>query len=237
MNIFHTVNLFFVVVTLTASTSVNAISLFGPDDYEECAAEAAEDANSEAALNILLSECRSEFPARRKRDGSGYYYYEPLYRLRIDVSDPRLSSADRQKIERVKSEAREREKIEQQQREIARKKYKERVVSAKRNFLITDWQWQCTGGLSSISECYSVGIQGTLENGTRETISEFELQFWVIQDGSCGVSSNARTIKFRKTVRPNQKIDVSGEVEYLWNGFNMQVYKTGCIRVSDLKIR
>jgi hypothetical protein len=58
---------------LLAGTVAVFLTSCGPKDQEECRVEAAKDAKSAAALEVLLDACLSEFPANRTI-GGGYEY-------------------------------------------------------------------------------------------------------------------------------------------------------------------
>ena len=73
--------------------------LFGPKDYEECAENAAREANSKDALAILLSSCQLKFRGRRKSIG-GYTLYDDRQNRHFDIKGPNPTPAELEYIER-----------------------------------------------------------------------------------------------------------------------------------------
>jgi len=73
--------------------------LFGPKDYEDCAENAAKEAKSKEALNILLSACDSKFGGRRKPTG-GYTFYDSRQNRYFDIAGPNPTRAEGAFIEK-----------------------------------------------------------------------------------------------------------------------------------------
>lgn len=85
------------------TTNANAFNFFGPNDFEECSANAAKEAKSKEGLGILIVKCRTDFPANRKV-GGGYYFYDEETRENIDVSAPYINKNDWIKIKNRREE-------------------------------------------------------------------------------------------------------------------------------------
>lgn len=83
---------------LIAGAGVASMAACGPKDQEECRAEAAKKARSEAALEVLLESCWSEFPANRVLGGGYEYRGHP-------VAGPSPTKAELADIERRTIEA------------------------------------------------------------------------------------------------------------------------------------
>jgi hypothetical protein len=99
--------------------------LFGPKDYEECAENAAREAKSKEALNILLYSCDSKFRGRRKPTG-GYTFYDDRQDRGFDIKGPNPTPAELEHIERqysayitlkTKNERMRQEELQQSQAE------------------------------------------------------------------------------------------------------------------------
>jgi hypothetical protein len=106
---------------------------FAPDDYEECAKKSANKAKSDKALDILLSACSAEFPARRNPSQKGAYVYtspETQDSYSVDMPNPDTVT--------IETAIEERRKVDTLAYEKVIKEEKERQIKAKQQKLIND---------------------------------------------------------------------------------------------------
>ena len=90
---------------------------FAPKDYEECAEQAARDAKSAQALNILLSSCSTKFVGRRKPGTEGYTYYDSRQLRSFDIEGPNPTDGEWEHINRQYSiYQKEQQRLEEQRR-------------------------------------------------------------------------------------------------------------------------
>jgi hypothetical protein len=157
---------------------VASAGFFGPSDYEDCEVAAAKDARSSDALEVLLGNCDDEFPARRNPMG-GYLYYDPVSQHEIPVSGPKLSRADKLKIEKI-HEAVAKYQKDQQTKEL----------SALRGVTIQKWGIDC----ASRYLCSEKIISANIKNNSEFTIKSVTVG-WVVAKSirTCGSVSPSGT--------------------------------------------
>ena len=170
-------------------TTAHAFNLFGPSDYEECAADAAKDAKSKAALKILLQTCSSDFQARRKT-GGGYIWCPYIPDLSksvcIDVAKPKVTKSDRQRIETVLQEQRQNAIL----RDLADR-------GALDKMQIVAWDFSCDDPFrvdkrtydpsyasspepvyeGSSGSCVGYHVTGQIHNGSNKTVTQIGVGF------------------------------------------------------------
>jgi hypothetical protein len=177
-------------LTLTI-TRADAWSIFSPSDFEECMARAAKEAKSNDGLNILLAKCGADFPARRSPAG-GYQYYDPVSRQNIQVSDPKLSAADRQKIS-IHQDAYRRQAAQAEAAQVSRNQ------EARAGLSVINWSIDCGSKYS----CLEKIITASIKNSSKQHISGIGVGVVVgRQIGDCG---SLRQTNFSKiNVAPGQ---------------------------------
>jgi hypothetical protein len=148
------------------------LSIFGPKDYEDCAERAAKDAKTNNALSILLQNCNTSFPARRK-PGGGYVYYEEVSQTYLDVSGPRLSKADKKLIEQHISDAVKREVRKSEELVRQAELLMQRIDTAKDKLNITKTELLTEGEYYCIKKTLRV----YLKNNSTEVITGVKLGF------------------------------------------------------------
>ncbi len=127
----------------------------GPKDQESCKAQAAKDANSVAALNVLLADCQRQYPAIRRDDGS-YAYYDSVLSEWVGVSGPTLSASDMEKLQRLR-----------EQKQEAQAALQERISANRQaafsKLSIIDYSISCNIDDTYI-ECYDKNISINIKN-------------------------------------------------------------------------
>lgn len=106
-----------------------------PVDQEDCTNRAAREAKTAAGLQIMVQNCRKTFPAERDSSG-GYRYYDAELNRYIQVSGPKLSRSDLQKLEFLRKQKIEQDKINQQRE--ADRNLAALIASAEREKLARD---------------------------------------------------------------------------------------------------
>jgi hypothetical protein len=170
---------FFFIISSVWSAPVMAqiFGFFGPKDREECHVKAAHDAKSAASLNVLLISCNREFEAVRKI-GGGYHYFDNRTSEYVDVSNGKLTAADRIIIERRFAEFRS-DKINKEEYLWRRV---ERVLSG---IIIQDKKLACEG-ISCLKSTLSISFKNT----TYETIYGLRVGFDFVTGNKCPTDLN-----------------------------------------------
>ncbi len=191
---------------LAHTQHVEAWSLFGPSDYEECSDEAAKEAKGKNALKVMLKNCNSKFRARRK-PGGGYIYCanigQPTFqKICIDVNGPKISHSDQNrmlaKAERVNAEARS---TQEQLR---------RLVTVKDWKILCQWvpsfesTYNPVAAMEGEKVCWPNGASGTIVNNSDYSVSEVGLGL-ILGSGITECSGNLReTNRLVISIPPHQ---------------------------------
>lgn len=149
-----------------------ALSACGPKDQEECVAQAAKDAKTVAALQVLTTNCQREFPARRRDDGS-YAYYDDELADWVSVSGPRLSSADVEKIRQLRYEKQEAQVIADQE-----------VREALSKLEVSSFNITC-GIDDTYIACYKKDITVNLKNNSDKEINGITINYEIGDNVDC----------------------------------------------------
>ena len=72
---------------------------YAAKDYEDCAAKARADANSDVDSNKLIIHCSERFAGRRKA-GGGYAYFDFMQNRTFDIAGPNPTDDERKRIDR-----------------------------------------------------------------------------------------------------------------------------------------
>jgi hypothetical protein len=199
-------NTFYVVgVLATIAIAANLIFSFdlfdyirSPRDYEDCAAVAAKKAETNRALETLLSVCDTRFPVRRKI-GGGYSFYDPISETSIDVSGPNITSSDYAKIQAARRKhdawlsaletARQQQKaIDAAEKEASRRRNEDALKAVR----LVSSKLSCRFGCAGLS-----GVV-TVANDSRYKISAVEFGMiptalirnpWTVMARKCGPPS------------------------------------------------
>jgi hypothetical protein len=149
---------------------------FAPKDYEDCAENAAREANSRAALGILLTACDSKFKGRRKL-GGGYTYVDPRQRQGFDIAGPNptqreLEFIDKQYgvyLEQQRQAAAAAAEAKQRQQQAALELAQRRKIAVQ--FIeIASTNIECV--YRSFAGCPTYSLTVGLKNKSREAISQ-----------------------------------------------------------------
>jgi len=151
------------------------LSACGPKDQEECVAQAAKDAKSAAAVQVLVGNCQREFPARRRDDGS-YAYYDSELADWVSVSGPKLSSADAEKIRQLHADKQNTQAKADQDRQ-----------KALSQLAIASFSVTCNVDTSYIA-CYDKNITVNLKNGSDKTINGVWIEYEIGNNIDCSGS-------------------------------------------------
>jgi hypothetical protein len=195
-----------------------ALSACGPKDQEECVAQAAKDAKTVAALQVLTSNCQREFPARRRDDGN-YAYFDDELADWVSVSGPKLSSADVDKIRRLRSEKKE-AKAEADQ-EIQKVLGELQVVS----FSIT-----CNVESNYIA-CYDKNITVNLKNNSPKTINGVKIDYEIGDNVECS-GAFGKNFYNSISIGPGQVGSIVKNVKFDDAGPAGEM--SGCVRVGGI---
>ncbi len=160
-----------------------------PDDFEECAEQAAKDGKTQAGLGILLKSCQTKFPARRNTNGKGYVFFDVRTGNSVQVSSPGLSPTDKQRIEEAYREhvqrqaARDAVECEQERRQVeeegrAWEEYGRRVTKAGPLVKILSHRVHCDSKIY----CAEKTITASVKNGSGETLQAVYFG-WVLSPG------------------------------------------------------
>ena len=147
---------------------VAALSGCAPRDQEECIARAAKEAKTNATFKVLVRNCESEFPAKRRDDGT-YAYYDAQSEEWIDVSGPQLSDRDVAKIEELRSQ-----KIQNSFEDQSRKK------NAAQGIAVERFDISCEGSL-----CWNKNLTVILKNNSEYTASGITLAYEIGENLDC----------------------------------------------------
>jgi hypothetical protein len=161
--------------TVVGLAAVLMLSACGPKDQEECVAQAAKDAKTVAAMQVLANNCQREFPARRRDDGS-YAYYDSELADWVPVSGPKLSSADVEKIRQLRAD----KQNVQAQADQDRKRAMAQLAVASYNI-------SCNVDTTYIA-CYDKNITVNLKNNSEKTISGVSIDYEIGDSIDCSGS-------------------------------------------------
>lgn len=205
------------------SGQVLALSFFSPKDFEDCKVEAAKEAKSQQALTILIQNCNSDFPARRKQ-GGGYHYYDYESGSYIDVSSPKLSKSDLRKIEGIRQQFRNESIRANQLVQEAQIKKNAKNSELLRGLSVVDWSIRC----ESDYLCWNKIITAKIKNS-----SVYELEWiqvgWVLTSGKLRCDANlSPTNAANVSIPPGQKATLSWETS---DGPDSRI--TGCFGITS----
>lgn len=220
---------------ITHSAPSMAWSLFGPKDFEDCRAAAAKDARSNQSLAILIEKCRTDFPARRKL-GGGYIYYDPISETSVDVSSPKLSRSDLEKIERAQKQKQEASyRAYQQQQAIAARK--ERLGrQALPAVKVISWTNKC----ESSYYCGSKIITVTIKNDSPYELSRVEFGWLIEANIKCSrTGSLPARGEFNGSLLPGQTTTWTQKISGLssFDGAGPDGVLDGCLGVNQVWVK
>jgi len=218
-----------IVLFETSPLSAQWWNPFAPKDYEDCAENAAREAKSKAALDILLETCDGKFKGRRKL-GGGYTYFDPRQFQDFDIAGPNPTK-------------REVEIIDKQYRTYLEQQEQQRILDAeaerRRQQVLVDQQWRTlqaaleldrrrkTAGqyieISTNIECpyplaFGCGVYSLtvgLRNRSQETISGVYVGWVFMPQGQSGCPTSYPT-KYQKKValRPGDTTVLNIDTRY-----------------------
>jgi hypothetical protein len=194
---------------------VVALSGCAPRDQEDCIARAAKEAKTNAALEVLVRNCESEFPAKRRDDGT-YAYFDAQTKEWVDVSGPKLSDEDVKTIEVLRSQ-----KVENLSQKESRKTKAIKGVTVERFDISCEgplcWEKNITVSLKNNSEFRIFGVTFGYEIGENlDCTGAFGKEFFsAIRIPSGGTASIVKKLT----------LDVAGP----------EGVTAGCIRVNAIE--
>ena len=192
-----------------------ALSGCAPRDQEGCVARAAKEAKTNDALKVLVRNCESEFPAKRRDDGT-YAYFDAQTEEWIDVSGPKLSDADIVAIEELRSQ-----KVENLSQKASRNKKAIQDVSVER------FDISCEGSL-----CWEKNITVLLKNKSEYRISGVKFGYEIGENLDC-------TGSFGKEFSSDIAIPPGGTASIVkklaLNVAGPEGVTTGCLRVNAIE--
>ena len=177
------INLYILIIfsLITIFSSSNVVGQwwnpFTPDDYEECAKKAANKAKSDKALDILLSACSTDFPARRNPDQKGTYVYtSPKTQDSYSVNTPSPDTAT------IETAIEDKRKADLLARETVAQKNKEKQIKARQTKLTNDIDRKKVTVLSYSATCTTPNCQTKnalilINNKTSRKITEIKFGF------------------------------------------------------------
>jgi hypothetical protein len=189
----------FVMVFLPSAASAQFFGFFGPKDYEECAVKAAKDAKNRDALGILLQSCNSEYPARRKSTG-GYRYFDSRTGEYVDVSGPKLSTADVEAINTRFQNFLYWKQVEEQRVQDRNAAIQRREAEVLPMLEITERRLTGRG----YDRCYEGTLSVSFRNKSRETIKEISIGFANIGENASCPRNTPRLATRAIFVRPGE---------------------------------
>lgn len=184
----HLVSKIVLFLIAVAYTSQALAFIFGPSDYEECSSSAAKKAKNRDALLVLLQNCETEFPARKNEYGQ-YVYWDRETNIKFIVSGPKLSDADRRRIQsektRIKQEEQERsQRIQQQAQERS-----QRNAAARQRVQVTDLKNACDDSL-----CMKKLLTMTVKNNYHAALDSVSVGWVIAKDiKECGAVPQQET--------------------------------------------
>jgi hypothetical protein len=200
---------------------------FSPSDYEECAASAAENANNRYALGILLSNCNSEFPARRKPSG-GYHYYDSQLSRYFDVSGPKPSASDFAMIEAEKA------RLANQNRLI-----REKESQALLQLEVVKWSLACTLPSPLTDFCFERFATVEVKNKSSEIITQISFNVLILhtQPESCAGGAGD-TYVVSVNLAPEDSGTLSFRIRSSSFSSSLGTINTGgCLGIENVRIR
>lgn len=203
-------------VALCPQASAQWWNPLSPDDYEQCAEQAAKDGKTPQGLGILLKACQDKFQARRDPSGKGYRYYDARLQQWFKVDGPTLKQSEKQRFEQAYHEHRERirqQEAERQERERhdaakserERRQYEARMEQEQRAYFarvqvalqgikMTSQSLDCQS-----SSCFHKIGTVTLKNGSSETVTKVQLG-WILFPASTKEQSCPTEYETKKSV-------------------------------------
>lgn len=203
---------------LTVLAALFLVSACGPKDQEECIAQAARDAKNATALQVLTGNCQREFPARRRDDGS-YTYYDSELADWVDVSGPKLSSADVEKIRQLRVERNNVQAQVEQERQ-----------KALSNMEILSFNITCNNDERYIA-CYDKSITINIRNNSKMIVNGIYIDYEIGNSIQC---SGALGKRFYNpiSIGPGGVGSIVKKVMFEEAGPNGEM--NGCVRVGGI---
>lgn len=160
---------------LVALAALLVLAACGPRDQEECISQAAQDAKSNAALQVLVGNCQRQFPAIRRDDGS-YAYYDSELGEWVSVSGPTLSSADVDNIRQLR--------IQKTNRQAESERERQNTLS---QIEISSFHITCNVDTRYIP-CYDKNITVNLFNNSDKSINGITIEYEIGNNIDCSGS-------------------------------------------------
>jgi hypothetical protein len=203
---------------VVAVAAILILSACSPKDQEECIAQAAKDAKTVAAMQVLANNCQREFPASRRDDGS-YAYYDSELADWVDVSGPKLSNADVDKIHQLRAEKKNAQAKADQDRKNALSQLE-----------IASFSLTCNVDSRYIA-CYDKNITVNLKNNANKTINGITIDYEIGDNVDC---SGALGKKFYNSISiaPGQVGSIVQNVTFDEAGPAGEM--NGCVRVGGI---
>ena len=215
-----------IVLFETSPLSAQWWNPFAPKDYEDCAENAAREAKSKAALDILLETCDGKFKGRRKL-GGGYTYFDPRQFQDFDIAGPNptkreveiidkqyeayleqqrraaAAAAEREEQQRIldaEAERRRQQVLAEQQRRTqqAALELAQRRKTASQYINVVSANIECPYS-NSISQCGTYSFTVRLRNRSQETISGVSIGWVFMPEAQSGCPTSYPT-KYQHTV-------------------------------------
>ena len=155
----------------------------GPKDQEDCAARAAKDARSVAAMRVLTNDCETEFPAQRQDDGSYAYYVGELDKW-VPVSGPKLSAADNDNIRNLRAKAQKDKEQEAAEDQKAQDRENKEIADVLTKTKVSEYNVSCNIDDTFI-KCYDKNITVKIVNSSDKTISGITVMYEIGQNIDC----------------------------------------------------
>lgn len=190
----------------------------GPKDQEECVAQAAKDAKTVAAMQVLANNCQREFPARRRDDGS-YAYYDSELADWVSVSGPKLSSADVEKIRQLRAEKQNTQAKADHDREKAMAQLE-----------VASYNISCNVDARYIS-CYDKNITVNLKNNSDKTINGVSIDYEIGDNIDCS-GSLGKSFYNSISIAPGSVGSIVKNVKFADAGPDGEM--NGCVRVGGI---
>jgi hypothetical protein len=189
-----------------------------PKDQEDCKARAAKDANSAAALNVLIASCERDFPAIRRDDGT-YAYYDTELSEWVGVSGPTLSDADLAVIREKRSERRA--------ATIKAAKDKDDTLS---NLKVISYDITCNMN-DNYSKCYNKNITLKIKNDSLKSVYGVSISYEIGDEIDCS-GSLGKEFYNNITIPPGGIGSIVHNV--MFEDAGPDGVMNGCVQVSDV---
>lgn len=198
--------------------AVLLLSACGPKDQEECVAQAAKDAKTVAAIQVLAINCQRKFPARRRDDGS-YAYYDSELADWVSVSGPKLSNIDVEKILQLRAD-----------KQNAQAKADQDRQKAMAQLAVASYNISCNVD-TTYTACYDKNITVNLKNNSDKTINGVAIEYEIGNNIDCS-GSLGKSFYNAISIAPGRVGSIVKNVKFADAGPNGEM--NGCVRVGGI---